>query len=253
MSELTFVVAISIPLMGALFALVLFTRYQQRTLLRRQQAELIRLKADTLLDAFNFLVKVDNEKELQHTVIDRLDYLYGCYYKTLPPKDAVNMDTIFNRDVCQNMVESIAGDIRVLKCDREIQFAKRQFSTILRGLTPMIKQGVLATGTLEEYRRYLTMILLEREVDTLIAYGETSAQSGDISGASEYFKTARTKTYKFDSRYPKKEERLNIIQEHLDKLYAGDRMRDAELAKELADAKAKNDEQYIDPFVKRKY
>lgn len=214
-------------------------RRQQSQHKQRGQARAIKQAAEDLLEALEFLMLVDNFKDVQLVVLERVGYFYQRYKEALPKKDAEQVGNIFDPEQYRQKIEGGSKSRKVLKSDREIRYAKSQFSRILKSLGPMVKQKMISETTMTEYRRYLRLTLLEREVDTYTAQGDVAAKRGDIVTAGNYFKAAKKLLIEFDIQYPEKNDRIRDLSKRTSLLYNGGDEPEDSLSKALSAEEAK--------------
>lgn len=223
MSELAIIIAIAVPILLLLFAMVLVGRKQQKLSLRRSQARFVRQKAEDLTDALEFLMSVDNQRDIQLSYMHRIAYLYRMYLQMLPKKDVSVQSSSFNVEVFEQKIRQEKPLQKVFRSDQEIYNARKQFSILLKALGPMSKQLKLGANSQEQYRRHLRIILLEREFDSLLALSDVSVQKQDKSAATEYLKLAKQRVMMIDFNYDPKAEKIQEINEKMTALYQGDR------------------------------
>lgn len=240
MSAIGLVIAIALPIALVLLGLVFAGRKQQAEFKQRSQARSIKTAAEDLLEALEFLMLVDNFKEVQLVVLDRVGYFYQRYQESLPKKDQQTVSHDFNKEQYQQRIETGSSVRKVLKSDREIRYAKQQFSRILKSLGPMVKQKLISETAMMEYRRYLRMTLLDREVDTYTAQGDVAAKRGDIVTASNYYKAAKKLLIEFDIQYPEKNDKIRDLSSRTSSLYNGGDEPQDHLSKALSKEEAKN-------------
>lgn len=240
MSAIGLVVAIALPIMLVLFGLVIAGRRQQAEYQKRAQARAIKTAAEDLLEALEFLIMVDNFKEVQLVVLERVAYFYQRYRESLPKKDAAAADE-FHSEQYQQKIEAGNSVRKVLKSDREIRYAKQQFSRVLKALGPMVKQKQISETAMMEYRRYLRMTLLEREVDTYTAQGDVAAKRSDVVTATNYYKAAKKLLIEFDLQYPEKNDRIRDLTQRAAALYNGETKVEDTLSQELSKESAKDE------------
>lgn len=266
MSALGLIIALALPVALVLSGFVYYGRHQQKQQAQRLQAALIRSKADELKEALELLVLIDNNRELQRVVLERLEHLYHLADDALPPAvraEQQEAEAMAADSSAGTTVESLRdkidanGEVRpVLKSDREINFAKQQFSRILKSLSAMKRQRIISETTMTEYRRYLRLTLLEREVDTYIAQGDLAAERGDVASAGGYYKAAKKLLIECDIQYPEKNERIRDLSHRSSVLYNGGVIKEDKLSRALAkEAEPSVDSHGIplDPNEKRKY
>ncbi len=235
MSAIGLVVAIALPVALLLTGLVWYGRRQQEKDTQRAMARSIRQSADDLLDALEFLIMVDDFREVQLVVLDRVDHLYSLYVENLPAGDPLAAEgPVFDPEPYRAKIEAARGKRKVLKSDREIRLARRQIGRVLKALSVMVKKKVISETAMLEYRRYLRLTLLEREVDTYTAQGDVAAGRGDVITATNYYKAAKKLLIEFDLQYPEKNERIRKLSLRTASLYEGGKEHEDNLAKELS-------------------
>lgn len=246
MSEIGLVVAIALPISLILAGLVWFGRHQQARQSQRQQARAIKQSADDLLEALEFLVLVDNFAEVQRLILERVIHLYALYQEALPARDnKEKVGELFDPEPYRQRIEEGKGSRRIFKSDRELRLARRHFGSVLKALMLMSKKREISETAMLEYRRYLRLTLLEREVDTYIAQGDVAADRGDIITATNYYKAAKKLLIEFDLQYPEKNDRIRELSQRTAALYSGERIKAEDtLAKQLS----KEIDQENDPF-----
>ena len=257
MSELGLVIAIALPISLILAGLVWLGRRQQNQQSQRLQARAIKQSAEDLLEALEFLLQIDNFREVQLLVLERVGQLYALYAQTLPKADSKQSETLFDPEPYKQRIEEGKGNRRVFKSDREVRLARRYIGKILKTLTLMQKRRELSEAALLEYRRYLRLTLLEREVDTYTAQGDVAADRGDVITATNYYKAAKKLLIEFDLQYPEKNERIRELSQRTAALYNGERIKTSEnlaaqLSKEL-DAEHSPFGIPANPLEKRKF
>ena len=234
MSAIGLVVAIALPIALVLIGLVFAGRRQQSEFKQRSQARAIKTAAEDLLEALEFLMLVDNFKEIQLVVLDRVAYFYQRHQEALPKKDRQEGDEGFDKTPYQQKIEATKSVRKVLKSDREIRYAKQQFSRILKTLNPMVKQRIISETAMMEYRRYLRMTLLDCEVDTYTAQGDVAAKRGDVVTAGNYYKAAKKLLIEFDIQYPEKNDKIRGLANRTNSLYNGGEEPEDNLSKALS-------------------
>jgi coenzyme F420-reducing hydrogenase alpha subunit len=250
MSAVGLIIAIALPVALILMGLVYAGRRQQQNHVKRLQAKAIRQRADDLVEALDFLIQVDNHKEIQTLMLERAAYLYERYRQQLPAAEQGD-DSNEDLDVehYKQQIESSKSHHRVLKSDREIRYAKAQFSQVLKTLGPMVKSKVISEAAAMEYRRYLRLTLLEKEVDTFTAQGDLAAQRGDAVTAISYFKAAKKLLIECDLQYPEKNERIRALTQRTSNLYHGQKYEaEDNLAKELSKENAPQQDEFGIPL-----
>lgn len=255
MSAIGLVIAIALPIALVLIGLVFAGRKQQSEFKQRSQARAIKRAAEDLLEALDFLMLVDNFKEIQLVVLDRVDYFYQRYQQSLPKRDRQSITESFDKEPYLQKIENSRSVRKVLKSDREIRYAKQQFSRILKTLGPMVKQRVISETAMMEYRRYLRIALLDREVDTYTAQGDVAAKRGDIVTATNYYKAAKKLLIEFDIQYPEKNDKIRTLAHRTASLYNGGDEPEDNLSKALSQEETKGQNEFgipSDPSVGEK-
>lgn len=233
MSSIGLVIAIAVPVLVLLLIAVFVSKQQQKTIAQRGQARAIKEFIVDLAEALEFLVKVDDQVEIHKLVLERVVQLNERYVAKLPKKEREEASAI-ELEVLQKKVASGGKKKRVLKSDREIRYAKKQFSKILKSFGPMIKNKMASEATVLEFRRYLRISILEMEVDSFTAQGDVAAQRGDVTTASGYYKTARKILIDFNMQYPEKNQRIKALAKKTASLFNGGEEEMGSLAKELS-------------------
>lgn len=233
MSEIGLVVAIALPISLVLAGLVWLGRRQQAQQAQRFQAQRIRQSADDLLEALEFLIRVDNFREIQLLILERVASLYALAQEALPLADQAAAG-VFDPEPYRQRIETDKSSHRLYKSDRELRIARRYASQILKALNGMVKKREISETAMLEYRRYLRLTMLEKEVDTYIAQGDVAADRGDVITATNYYKAAKKRLIEFDLQYPEKNDRIRELSQRTINLYNGERVKDEDnLAREL--------------------
>ncbi len=233
MSSIGLVFFIAVPILALLFIAVIVSKRQQKSLKQRGQARVVKDFVGELAEALEFLVKVDNQTEIQSLVLERIRQLNERYISSLPKKDQEGANAADLEDLAQKVAAG-GKKKRILKSDREIRYAKKQFSKILKSLGPMVKNKTASEATILEFRRYLRISILEMEVDSFTAQGDVAAQRGDVTTASGYFKAARKILIDFNMQYPEKNQRVKELASKSAALFNGGKEEEGSLAKELS-------------------
>ena len=220
MSSLSFVIVIAAPVMVILMLLVVSARKKQAELRRRGSARIKKDYISDLYEALEFIVKVDNNKDIQALVAERLSLLHQQYLLLLP-KSMRASGAVIDVLAMNELVEHGGNKRRILKSDREIRYAKRQFSRVLKSFPSMIKSKDVSESSVLEYRRYLRISLLDMEVDSFTAQGEVAAQKGDVTTASSYYKAARKLLIEFNMQYPEKTQKIRDLSQKSSALFNG--------------------------------
>lgn len=222
MSAIGLVVAIALPISLVMFGLVLLGRRQQIELKQRAQARAIKQALEDLLEALEFLIKVDNRKDIQFSVLERIEQLVDNYHAALPKKDQMNMRYELDSENYRQQIEHKKAGHWALKSDREIRFARRQVSLVLKSLKAMVSQKLVSHAAMSEYHRHLRITLLEKEVETYTAQGDEAASHHDVLTARNYYRAAKKLLIEFDIKYPKKNEQIRQLSQRAAALYGED-------------------------------
>lgn len=233
MSSIGLVIAIAVPILLLLIGFVLVSKRQQKSAMQRGQARKVKDFALELAEALEFLLKVDNHKEIQNLIFERIGQLNEKYLLTLPKKEREG-ESIIDLDELENKVKQGGKKKRLLKSDREIRYAKKQFSKILKSFGPMIKNKTASESTILEFRRYLRISILEMEVDSFTAQGDVAAERGDVTTASSFYKAARKILIDFNMQYPEKNTRIKELAKKTSALFNGGVEESGSLAKGLS-------------------
>lgn len=221
MSAIGLVIAIAVPVSLVLFAFVIWGRKQQASNAKREQARLLKQKADDLLEALEFLISVDNHQEIQLVVLERVALLYDRADSAMPKadKDAPTKSS-FDVEEYRQKISQNQNLCKVFKSDRELRYGRRQLTRVLKMLGLLAKARAISETAMLEYRRYLRITMLEREVDTYTAQGDATGQRGDVLTASNYYKAAKKLLIEFDLQYPEKTERIRELAQQTAALYS---------------------------------
>lgn len=218
MSTIGLVVSIALPLALIMLGGMVYNRRLQKQQVAKNQARMMRQKADDVLEALEYLIIVDDNRDLQNLVLERVT---GVYEKAHKLAGASALEA-FDPSPLKEKIASNPPCRKVMKSDKELKFGRRHFSTILKTLVPMAKQKIISETVMLDYRRYLKMVLMEREVDSYTAQGDVAAQRGDVVTASSYYKAARKVLIEFDIQFPEKNERVKAIAAKTAALYKDD-------------------------------
>lgn len=238
----TLVILIALPVGLMLLGLVWFGRYQQEQLDKRVRSRLIRQKADELLEAWEYLVAIDDQKDMQQAILAGIADFYQRSVNELPKKERSSTDTHFDVSVFQKRLDKSPDSRRLITNSRELVQAKKKFSCLLKSLGVMVRRNVITESGKQEYRLHLRSILLESEVESYIIKGKEAGQSGDITTASGHFKMAKRLLNDFDMNYPGKNERIREVNQYMTSLYNGGKDIENALDKALAEEEASNDQ-----------
>jgi hypothetical protein len=234
MSSIGLVISIAVPILILLVIAVFVSKRQQKAMGQRSKSRAVKEFVGELAEALEFLAKVDNQKEIQELVLSRIKQLNERYVASLPKQEQGGASAV-DLDNLQAAVEAGGKKKRILKSDREIRYAKKQFAKILKSFGPMIKNKTASEATILEFRRYLRISILEMEVDSFTAQGDVAAQRGDVTTASGYFKAARKILIDFSMQYPEKNLRIKALANKSAALFNGGKEEgEGSLAKELS-------------------
>lgn len=233
MSSIGLVIAIAVPVLVLLLVAVVVSKRQQKSIAQRGQARAVKEFVGELTEALEFLIKVDNQIEIQKLVFERIKQLNERFVKSLPKKEQEGASAV-DLEGLEQKVSAGGKKKRVLKSDREIRYAKKQFSKVLKSFGPMIKNKTASEATVLEFRRYLRISILEMEVDSFTAQGDVAGQRGDVTTASGYYKTARKILIDFNMQYPEKNQRIKDLAKKSAALFNGGEEEEGSLAKELS-------------------
>lgn len=233
MSSIGLVISIALPVLLLLLIAVIVSRRQQKSVAQRGQARAVKDFIGELSEALEFLIKVDNQGEIQNLVLERIKQLNERYINALPKKEREGASAV-DIEGLEQKVKAGGKKKRVLKSDREIRYAKKQFSKILKSFGPMVKNKTASEATIMEFRRYLRISILEMEVDSFTAQGDVAAQRGDVTTASGYYKTARKILIDFSMQYPEKNQKIKELAKKSASLFNGGKEEEGSLAKELS-------------------
>lgn len=239
MSELAIVVAIGVPIVLLLVVMIFVGRSQQKQSLRRSQARFVRQKAEDLTDAVEFLMTVDNQRDLQMAYMNRIAHLYAMHLQMLPKKDSRNQSVPFNKESFEQKIRQEKPIRHMFKSDQEIYEARKQFSILLKALAPMARQLKLGANTQEGYRRHLRTVLLECEVNSLKGLSDLNVQRQNKSAATEYLKLAKQRIMMIDFKYDPKSDMIKEINNKMTDMYRADAPAPKHLEEQLE--KDKND------------
>ncbi|NRA24294.1 MAG: hypothetical protein HRU08_07425 [Oleispira sp.] len=232
MSSIGLVIAIAVPILLLLSIAVVVSKRQQKSAVQRGQARAVKDFVTELAEALEFLVRVDNQVEIQNLVLERIRQLDQRYIAFLPKEEREGASSI-DLPALQQRVSGGGKKKRILNSDREIRYAKKQFSKVLKSFGPMVKNKTASEATVLEFRRYLRISILEMEVDSFTAQGDVAAQRGDVTTASGYYKAARKLLIDFNMQYPEKNQRIRDLAKKTAALFNGGE-EEVGLAKELS-------------------
>jgi hypothetical protein len=232
MSSIGLVIAIAVPILVLLMIAVVVSRRQQKNRVQQGQSRAIKDFINELSEALEFLVKVDNQIEIQKLVLQRIKQLNERYVLSLPKKEQSGVSAVDIVEL-EQQISTGGHKKRLLKSDREIRYAKRQFAMVLKSFGPLLKNKTVSEATILEFRRYLRISILEMEVDSFTAQGDVAAQRGDVTTASGYYKASRKLLIDFNMQYPEKNQRIRDLAKKTASLFNGGAEEEVGLAKEL--------------------
>jgi hypothetical protein len=241
MSAFGLVISITIPILVLLGVAVFVSKQQQKKLGQKARARAIKDFVIELTEAFEFLIKVDNQKEIQTLIFSRIQQLNDRYVDSLPKQLKTGASAVDIEGLKQKLAKG-GNKKSILTSDREIRYAKKQFSKILKSFGPMIKSKMVSEATIMEFRRYLRISVLEMEVDSFTSQGDLAAQRGDVTSASGYYKEARKNLINFKLQYSEKNERIKSLASKTAALFNGGEEKQGSLAKGLSEEKPEKDE-----------
>lgn len=233
MSEVAIAFAIGVPILILFVIMVIVGRNQKKQSLRRSQARFVRQKAQDLTDALEFLMTVDNQREIQLCYMHRIDHLYKMHLQMLPKKDARNSATSFDKQSFEQKIRQEKPLRQIFRSDEEIYQARKQISVLLKALGPMGKQQRLNAATQVKYRRHLRALLLEREFASLIGLSDVSVQKQNKSMATEYLKLAKQRVLMIDFNYDPKADMIKQVNDKIAELHKSDQPQTRELEKRM--------------------
>jgi hypothetical protein len=241
MSSIGLVISIAVPILILLATAVFLSKQQQKRTRQKSQVRAVKDFIVELAEALEFLVKVDDHKEIQELVFVRIKQLNTLYVGFLPKNERAGASAI-ELDVLQKELVAGGDKKRILKSDREISYAKKQFSKLLKSFGPMIKNKTVSEDTILGFRRYLRILILEMEVDSFSAQGDVAAQRGDVSTASAYYKAARKILINFNMQYPEKNQQIKALTKKTASLFNGGQSDEGNLANELSKEESEEDD-----------
>jgi hypothetical protein len=241
MLSIGLVISIAVPILILLAIAVFLSKQQQKKIRQKSQTRAIKEFIVELAEALEFLVKVDDQKEIQELVFSRIKQLNSRYIGCLPKNERAGASAV-ELDALQKQLLAGGKKKRILKSDREIRYAKKQFSKVLKSFGPMIKNKTASEATILGFRRYLRISILEMEVDSFSAQGDVAAQRGDVTTASGYYKAARKILMEFNMQYLEKNQRIKALSKKTASLFNGGQLDEGSLANELSKEAPEKDE-----------
>ncbi|MEC9410346.1 MAG: hypothetical protein VYD52_07830, partial [Pseudomonadota bacterium] len=128
MSAIGLVLAIAVPLTLLMLGAVVYNRSLQKKQAKQNQARLIRQKAGDLLEALEYLMLVDNHREIQGAILERVKELYAL---AASQAGAEAGEGEFDPEPYDQKIKADGPCRKVLKSDRELKYGRRQFSMVL--------------------------------------------------------------------------------------------------------------------------
>lgn len=249
MSSLGLIISIAVPVLLVLIFAVVLSRLQQKNMAKKAQARVVKNYIQDLAEALEFLAKIDDEAEIQNLVLERIRQLNRRYVDILSSKrhqasPAIDIESI------EQHISSGGKAKRILKSDREIRHAKKQFAMILKSLGPMVRNKTASEATVLEFKRYLRISILEMEVNAFTTQGDLAAERGDIASASSYYKAARKILIDFNLQYPEKNGLIKSLADKTAALFNGGVADETSLSKGLSEEESLEKDEHgfsVDP------
>lgn len=233
MSALGLIIGIALPIALILVGVVAWGRRKQNQQNLRMRSRVIRDKAEELQDTLEFLIRFDDFRDIQFVLLDRVDYLHQLAIEQLPAQEKEQIE-LFDKEHWREKIEATGDKRSSLANDREIRLAKQEFSRALKALGAMVKQKQLSQTALEEYRRHLKLLLLDREVNTYQDQGDLAAERGDLVSAGNYYKAARKLLVECEMQFPEKNDRIRDLTQRSSALFNGGVKKEDKLANSMA-------------------
>ncbi|WP_028294381.1 hypothetical protein [Oceanobacter kriegii] len=260
MSAIALVIAIALPIASIMAGMVYYGRNQQKKQSQRIQTRLIINKTAELREAVELLLNIDQGREIPPLIIDRVEELIQKAHEIWPgPKEKDEEDPFpeIDFDELRQRVDAEDREVRELfNSDREINYAKRQVAVVMQSLTSMVKRRVITKGNLDEYRRYLKLLMLKREVETFSHQGDLAADGGDVMSAGNYYKAARKMLIESDLTFPEKNDKIRELAQRNTALFNGGVAKQDKLSQAMESETPEEDPHGIpngDEDAKRKY
>src|SRR5690606_2430614 len=140
--------AIALPISLILAGLVWLGRRQQNQQSQRLQSRGIKQGAEDLLEALELVIQMDNFREVQLLVLERVGQLYALYAHALPKADSKQNEGVFEPEPSRQRIEEGKCNRRILKSDRELRLVRRYTGRMLKTLTLMQKRHELSEAAL---------------------------------------------------------------------------------------------------------
>lgn len=242
MPPIGLVLAIAVSLSLLMFIALFYHKHLEFKQEQKNRARTIRQKAFALLEAFEYLIQVDNHLDIQRLVFNRIEDLY----RRAAELDKQPQLTPADLETHKEKLKSPSEPRKLLQGPNEVRYMRRQFSAILKLLTPLVKRGDITASTMVDYKNHLRAISVEREVDTYMVEGDRAAEENSISEAANSYKIVRKRLMDFDGEYPDKAQKLKLVSDKLDKILGNEE--EALSEEDAALAKALDQEGGVDEF-----
>tara|TARA_B100001245_G_scaffold124329_1_gene91685 strand:+ start:53664 stop:54440 length:777 start_codon:yes stop_codon:yes gene_type:complete len=236
MATAGWILLVTIPLALLMLAALMYNHHLQVKEKNKAQARVVRQKAYSLLEALEYLIQVDNHRDIQKLVLKRVEDLYA---RANDMAGGETKDTGFDPAPFRARIEEKHPIRTVMHGEQEIRYLRRQFSTVLKMLVPMVRSREISQNALHEYRSYLKTTLLRREVDTYILQGDNAAEKDNIATAANYYKAAKKRLIEFDVQFAEKSEMIKSVTDKAASLFRGEKpsevSEDDNLSRKLAE------------------
>ncbi len=236
MATAGWILLVTIPLALIMLAGLMYNHHLQVKEQHKAQARIIRQKAYSLLEALEYMIQVDNHKDIQKLILKRIVDLYN---RADELGGEENKESVFDPQPFRDKIEEKHPIRTIMQGDQEIRYLRRQFSTVLKLLVPMVRSREISQNAMHEYRSYLKVTLLQREVGTYIKQGDAAAEKDNIATASNYYKAAKKRLIEFDVQFPEKSELIKEVSDKTASLFKGEKpsqtSEDDNLSRKLAE------------------
>ncbi len=236
MTTAGWVLLVTIPLALIMLAGLMYNHHLQVKEQHKAQARVIRQKAYTLLEALEYLVQVDDHKDIQRLILKRVEDLYK---RADDLAGEQGKDNGFDPQPFRDKIDEKRAIRTIMQGDQEIRYLRRQFSTVLKMLVPMVRSREISQNAMHEYRNYLKVTLLKREVGTYIKQGDAAAEKDNVATASNYYKAAKKRLTEFDVQFPEKSELVKEVADKTAQLFKAEKPTEASdddnLSRQLAE------------------
>lgn len=220
MATAGWILMVTIPLALIMLAGLMYNHHLQVREQNKAQSRVIRQKAYSLLEALEYLMQVDNHKDIQKLILKRISALY-VRADDLTGENGTKES--FDPKPFLEKIESNNSIRTVMQGDQELRYLRRQFSTVLKMLVPMVRSKEISQNAMHEYRSYLKITLLQREVGTYIRQGDNAAEKDNVATASNYYKAAKKRLMEFDVQFPEKAELIKEVTDKTASLFRGEK------------------------------